>query len=148
MTDTNADEPVEDLATETDELVREVAATPQQTVIMRHALTAWADSHGLPTDLVADIALAATEAMANVVDHAYPPEFPGTLHLTATATAGFVTVTVIDTGRWNDTPTGPNRGRGTSLIRALAPETAITSTPTGTTVRMTWPWTTTPPGQT
>ena len=122
-------------------LVREVAATPRQAGIVRREVVSWARVRGLGADLAEDIGLAVGEALANVVDHAYPDD-DGTLTLAAIAELGFITVTVSDTGRWKDAPPDPVRGRGTALIRALAAETAIVTSPSGTTVRMTWPWAT------
>lgn len=123
-----------------DYLVREVAATRHQVTIVRHALAAWLQARDVSTRLIEDIVLAATEAMSNVVDHAYPDDSHGTLALTASTEHGFLTVTITDTGHWKDIPSEAHRGRGITLIRAVAPEAAITSTPTGTTVRLTWPW--------
>ncbi len=122
-------------------LVHEVAAAAVQVSILRRSLAGWVAELGVPEQTAEDIVLAAGEAMANVVDHAYPHDPHGTLTLAAEVEAGFLTVTVTDTGHWNDSPPAPHRGRGSQIIRAVAPEAAITSTPAGTTVRMTWPWT-------
>lgn len=123
-----------------EQLVREVAATASQVTILRRALGTWLRAQAVGRELVEDIVLASTEAMANVVDHAYPDDPDGTLVLTAGVEPGFLTVTITDTGHWCDAPSEPGRGRGITLIRALTPEAAITSTPGGTTVRLTWPW--------
>jgi serine/threonine-protein kinase RsbW len=140
--DNRVAEPVERIpATTAYALVREVAATPSQAGIVRRETVAWAKSRGVTPDTADDIGLAVGEAIANVVDHAYPEDADGTFTLTAIAELGFITVTVIDNGQWKDKPSDPIRGRGTALIRALAAETAIVTNSTGTTVRMTWPWT-------
>jgi serine/threonine-protein kinase RsbW len=122
-------------------LVHEVAAAAVQVSILRRALARWVADLGVPDETAEDVVLAAGEAMANVVDHAYPDDPHGTMTLTAELEPGFLTVTVTDTGRWSDEPPQPHRGRGSQIMRAVAPEAAITSTPAGTTVRMTWPWT-------
>ena len=125
-----------------DVLIREVAASHQQVTIVRHALAAWIRTPGLPAATAQDVLLAATAAMANVVDHAYPHDPDGTLILTATSEPEHLTVAVTDTGQWNDTPSRPGRGRGIAIMRAMASETAIITSSTGTTVRLTWPRTT------
>lgn len=122
-------------------LVREVAAVPAQAGILREVLADWARQCGLPGDLVADLTLASYEAMANVVEHAYDDEEDGTLTVVATRGPDVVTVTVADTGRWRDADSRPQGGRGLRLIRGLAPDTGIATSPTGTTVRMAWPTT-------
>ncbi|OXM75088.1 MULTISPECIES: ATP-binding protein [Amycolatopsis] len=121
-------------------LVREVTAVAAQATILRRVLLGWVRGRGLPPELAADLELAAYEAMANVVDHAYPDGTHGTMTVTARHDPGAIVVCVADTGRWRDGLSDPLRGRGLPLIRALAPEVTVTSTSTGTTVTMTWPW--------
>ncbi len=120
-------------------LVREVAATPRQAGIVRREVVTWALARDVDRDLAEDIGLAVGEALANVVDHAYPDD-DGTLTLAAVAELGFITITVSDNGRWKDRRPDPVRGRGIALIRALTAETAIVTSTSGTTVRMIWPW--------
>ncbi|WP_410657023.1 ATP-binding protein [Amycolatopsis sp. lyj-112] len=122
-----------------DELVREVAAVPAQAAALRDVLASWAGERGLPRELAEDLKLAAYEAMTNVVKHAYPDGTEdNTMTVTATHEAGTVTVTVADAGRWRD-GRRPDGGRGLPIIRAFAPEASVTSTPTGTIVRLSWP---------
>lgn len=121
-------------------LVREVAAVPAQARILRNLIADWARAHGLPVELVDDVRLAVYEAMANVVEHAYPAGAHGTMTVTAIADAQTVAITVADGGRWGDDTSNIYSGRGLPLIRALAPEATVTSTPMGTTVRLAWPW--------
>lgn len=97
---------------------------------------------GCPPELAEDLKLAAYEAMANAVTHAYPEGVDGTMTVTASLEPGTVaiTITITDSGRWRDGASGTHGGRGLVLIRALTPEVSVTSTPIGTTVRMVWPW--------
>jgi serine/threonine-protein kinase RsbW len=120
-------------------LVREVAAVAPQAAILRDVLAEWAREQGFPPDLADDLKLTAYEAMTNVVKHAYPDGTDNTMTVTAVREATAFTVTVADTGRWRD-GARPDGGRGLPIIRAFAPEAAVTSTPTGTTVRLSWPF--------
>jgi anti-sigma regulatory factor (Ser/Thr protein kinase) len=86
----------------------------------------------------AAVELAATEAITNVVRHAYPTSGPVTLSLEASA--GDVLVIVADEGTWsrNDT-TGKDPGHGglgLALIHELCASARIEPTNTGTTVTM------------
>jgi serine/threonine-protein kinase RsbW len=119
--------------------IADVEALPR----LRRALIAWARRVGLPEDAVDDLALATYEAMANVVDHAYPAD-PGVLEIKAVRPDHHITVTIADHGRWRPPPPGPRdpegrRGRGLVLIRALADSAEVSPGPRGTTVRMRWP---------
>jgi serine/threonine-protein kinase RsbW len=114
-------------------------ATAAQVPELRHKLTAVARKVGLRPDDVADLALACTEAMANVVDHAYEGE-PGLLDVTATRPDHELVVTVTDHGQWRPPTTqrSAGRGRGLRLMRMLAHDIAIVRGSQGTTVRLHW----------
>ena len=49
---------------------------------------------------------------------------------------GWVTVTVVDTGRWKSEPSGPDRGRGVMLMRRIMDHVDITPSPSGTVVML------------
>ncbi|RBM17956.1 ATP-binding protein [Prauserella sp. PE36] len=119
-------------------LMRTVAAAAAQARLLRTVLADWGRACGLPDELIADLVLASYEALANVVEHAYPASADGTMRLVARRSAGRVTVTISDTGQWREAASPPGRGHGLRLIRALAPDTTLTTSPTGTTVRLTW----------
>lgn len=109
---------------------------------LRQTLTRWAERTPLRSEQVEALRLASYEAAANVVEHAYLPDRAGRLGLEATCRLRQHTVTVMitDQGRWRPKSVDPesSRGRGLSLIHALADSVDITSGPAGTTVRMTW----------
>ncbi|MFE5570194.1 MULTISPECIES: ATP-binding protein [Amycolatopsis] len=130
------DEPVRK---NTDELVLEVAAVPAQAAALRDVLAKWALDRGLPRELAEDLKLTAYEAMTNVVKHAYPDGTEGNvMTVTAAHDDGLLKISVADEGRWRD-GRRPDGGRGLPIIRAFAPEASVTSTPTGTIVRLAWP---------
>ncbi|OOC00742.1 ATP-binding protein [Amycolatopsis azurea] len=133
------DEPVRDSGESTGGLVLEVAAVPAQAARLRDLLANWALEHGLPRELAEDLKLTAYEAMTNVVKHAYPDGTDdNVMTITATREDGHIKITVADEGRWRD-GRRPDGGRGLPIIRAFAPEASVTSTPTGTIVRLAWP---------
>jgi serine/threonine-protein kinase RsbW len=117
-----------------------VPALPARAATLRQLLCEWAGEVGVPPDTRQEIALAAYEAMANVVVHAYPPGTSGVLELQADLTDGVVTVVIRDEGQWQPPPDdpGPLHGRGLPLIRELSLDSRVSPGPEGTTVRMTW----------
>jgi anti-sigma regulatory factor (Ser/Thr protein kinase) len=113
-------------------------ATPADaahTVRIRHRLRDWLTEQRLPHDLIADILLAVTEAVTNVVDHAYRATCPGQVALSVRRTAGQLVTTISDQGTWRPPLADPgNRGRGLRLVRALAQHVHIDTQRGGTTV--------------
>jgi anti-sigma regulatory factor (Ser/Thr protein kinase) len=72
-------------------------------------------------DLADDLVLAASEALENVVDHAFA-NAPGigAMTLRADLVDDVVTIVVSDDGHWRSPTTGPtSRGRGLTLIESL-----------------------------
>ncbi|MGC7099155.1 ATP-binding protein [Amycolatopsis lurida] len=114
-------------------------ATAENASRLRVALARWLRGLGLADDPHDDVVLAAYEAMANVVDHAYAGP-AGPLELHGHASAGTCTITVSDRGRWRRprTVAGSFRGRGLGMMHELADEVLMRSNALGTTIRMTW----------
>jgi anti-sigma regulatory factor (Ser/Thr protein kinase) len=113
-------------------------ANPTQLSGLRRAVRAWTRAAALPAALGEDLQLTLGEAAANAVEHAYastgePGEFA--CRLTHRGD-GAIDVEVRDFGRWRPEPTNNrHRGRGLALIRELATDVVIGSSPTGTQVR-------------
>jgi anti-sigma regulatory factor (Ser/Thr protein kinase) len=80
---------------------------------------------GLEVDVVG-ITLAVSEAVANVVAHAYDDGEPGVIDLTGTASPEEVAIVVRDRGRGLDAPGGtPGAGFGIEIIRRLAEDVVL-----------------------
>jgi serine/threonine-protein kinase RsbW len=118
-----------------------VPAIAEQLHSLRRALRTWAIRVGMTGEVITDLVLAAYEAMANVVDHAYCDRIAGLLDLHAHADPAHrtVIVTVTDNGCWRRPPPGPTtRGRGLRLIRELSRHTKVSPSQHGTIVAMTY----------
>jgi anti-sigma regulatory factor (Ser/Thr protein kinase) len=108
-------------------------ATVESVSVARRAVRRFVQ--GLEVD-VDGIALAVSEAVANVVAHAYA-EAGGTIELSATASRGEVAVVVRDRGRGLD-PARPSRGAGfgMEIIRRLAQQVTLDDTSSGVALTM------------
>ncbi|MFF5987154.1 ATP-binding protein [Prauserella flavalba] len=116
------------------------AAHARHATELRGELAEWSRGLGLPEQTRDAIAIAAYEAMANVVTHAYPAGTTGVLELRADRQGDGVAVVVSDRGRWRTPPADPGilHGRGLPLIHALSDHAEIRPAAAGTTVTLTW----------
>jgi anti-sigma regulatory factor (Ser/Thr protein kinase) len=114
----------------------EVQGCPEQLPPLRHALQAWLQRTGADADDVVAMQIAAGEAAANAVEHAYHDAEPGLVRLTADLEPGnVVRVEIGDVGRWRPHRELDNgRGRGLLLMRECVHEVSLARTPQGTTV--------------
>jgi serine/threonine-protein kinase RsbW len=116
----------------------QVTATAQCVPQLRRALVAAIDGRGLDDDAVA---LAVSEALGNVVRHAYP-DSEGLVTLTAEISPTELVVVVADQGvgaRSFESGSASGLGIGLALIRALCSTASIDPTSDGTTVTMSFP---------
>lgn len=108
---------------------------------LRHVLSDWAADTGMAVERVEDLTLAAYEAMANVVEHAYP-DGAGTFDLRASHLPGerCVQVTITDRGQWVPPAAdpGPLHGRGLPLMRHLADSADVRPGSEGTEAVLRW----------
>jgi anti-sigma regulatory factor (Ser/Thr protein kinase) len=82
-----------------------------------------------------NITLAASEAAANAIEHAYGAR-EASFTVTCERAGTDIRVTVEDTGRWRESqPYG--RGRGLTVMRALVDAVELSRGPDGTTVTLT-----------
>ncbi len=109
--------------------------SPDSLAPVRYLLRRWLMSRGASDEQAYDVIVAAQEACANAVEHAYGPgraEFEVDLRWDD----GRVTITVTDRGQWRP-PRGENRGRGLPLMRTLMDEVDVRHTNEGTSVTLT-----------
>jgi anti-sigma regulatory factor (Ser/Thr protein kinase) len=107
----------------------------------RSKIIKFATDHGF-TDEAEDVALAAQEALKNIIQHACPAD--NNMHLECTADHDTISVEISDIGTGFDvggvtgTPVSPmaSHGRGIPLIKGLMDEVSIVSEQEGTVVRM------------
>jgi len=113
--------------------------------VVRQELRSWLDERGWPVAEAEEVVLAMSEAVTNVVEHAYrhiDASRYGQVEITAHLRSNpdrsrRVIIDVRDHGRWRAVPRDPgNRGRGLAIIRACTDRLDITHGPSGTAVRM------------
>lgn len=86
---------------------------------LRHELDAWLAAFGVSADSRFALVVAANEAAANAVEHAYPAAAIGTVELTCWMERGLANVEVSDHGQWHASGGGIG-GRGISLMHECA----------------------------
>ncbi|HEY2652366.1 MAG TPA: SpoIIE family protein phosphatase [Solirubrobacteraceae bacterium] len=119
-------------------LVLDLPADPQVLSATRRLLRRWLRERGADEPVVTELALAANEACANAIEHAYPPG-PASFELSAEKVgegeAAEIVITVRDTGQWRP-PRGDSRGRGLTIIEAAMDQVSVDSTESGTEIVM------------
>jgi two-component sensor histidine kinase len=123
-----------------------VAADARNAAQTRAEFGAWLERHfTLGAERFNDLLLAVNEAIANAAEFAYVDATQrGTVDVSAAydGDSDTLAVTVDDRGHWRQSvpvpPQQQRRGRGISLMRALADEVIISRTPQGTQVQLTW----------
>lgn len=120
------------LAPDEGPLELELPADPDALAELRRRLDVWLPQSGAGAEEAYDIVLAACEAAANAVEHAYGPG-EAKFHVTARAEQGQVMVEVRDRGAWR-AQRDPRRGRGLAVMRELMDDVNVTSNDEGTNV--------------
>jgi serine/threonine-protein kinase RsbW len=109
---------------------------------IRNQLRRWLSKQDISPTVRADIVLAADEALANSVEHAYRSQDErGVIDLTISMGPDTVSLSVIDHGSWKPSiPTHSNlRGRGLQMIKALASQVDLNPTSRGTALTAQFP---------
>lgn len=118
-----------------DSLLAELPADVESIPVFRRMLQRWLHEAGATPDEADDLSLAASEACANAIEHAYGPA-PGSLELSASVSAtGEAVVAVRDYGDWRE-PRGTNRGRGMMLMQGLTDSVEVVPGDDGTRVEL------------
>jgi serine/threonine-protein kinase RsbW len=116
-------------------------AHPRQLAPIRLELRRWLAPLEMTGEAQEDIVLAANEAAANSVEHAYPEATEDdTVELTFWTGPDAVYIQIIDHGLWQTPPTEPiERGRGIPMMHRLAESVLIRHGPDGTNVLLRCP---------
>ena len=112
----------------------QLPATVESVAVARRTVRSFASELEVDVD---GIVLAVSEAVANVVTHAYADGAPGVVELTATASPYEVAVVVRDHGRGlGRAGPSPGAGYGIEIIRRLAQHVALEDTERGVELTM------------
>jgi anti-sigma regulatory factor (Ser/Thr protein kinase) len=109
-------------------------ADPTELSRLRRLLMRWLRLTQASAQEIYDITIAAGEACANAIEHAYGAR-ASRFEVEGTVEGGFVHLRVRDYGSWR-APRGAHRGRGLQLIEALMEDVHIERGEHGTEVRM------------
>ena len=115
-------------------------AHPDSVAPLRHAVVDFARRCGASATQRDDIALAVSEAVSNVVLHAYDGcESPGMVTVVASVHAQALEVVVCDEGAgMHARPDSPGLGAGLTIIRLVTEQLEIESLAPGVKLRMTF----------
>ena len=118
-----------------DVLVARFPAEVESIPGLRRLLARWLDEVGATRRDIDDLTLAAAEAAANAIEHAYGLA-PGVVELQASTTEeAVVTVEISDFGNWRPAR-GTHRGRGLLLMEGLTDGVEVVRTAEGTKVEL------------
>jgi anti-sigma regulatory factor (Ser/Thr protein kinase) len=117
-----------------DSLEFEIPAVAEQLATARHLIRRWAMANEGTDDDCSAFAIAASEACANSIEHAYGPG-DAAIAIRATLAGGVATVSVHDRGQWRE-PRGENRGRGIHVMKEFMDDVSIDTGESGTTVEL------------
>lgn len=114
----------------------EICGRPNELRPLRGALRSWLLAIGACSEDVVAMQIAAGEAAANAVEHAYDGLEPGPVWLVADLEPrDVVRVEIGDCGRWRpQRDLNGGRGRGLLLMRECVDEVTLARSPGGTTV--------------
>ena len=115
------------------------SAIPDSVPLLRNAVARFLEEASVDEPLVQTVKLAVSEALTNVVLHAYPDGHPGPVHLTATLEgSAAIVVTISDEGRGMiPRADSPGAGLGLPIIAQLAASVEISHGDSdGTTLKM------------
>jgi anti-sigma regulatory factor (Ser/Thr protein kinase) len=102
---------------------------------LRATLRRWLAEAGASEEEAYEIVLAAGEASANAVEHAYGP-WPSQFEVTASVQDGLVQIIVADRGRWRTARSDLRRGRGRAVMEAFVDSAEVTTSDLGTIVTL------------
>jgi serine/threonine-protein kinase RsbW len=116
--------------------VQELPAAPTELAELRRQLRHWLEAAGVWGEVANAVVLAAANAAANAVEHAYGMDGTGMTVVRAALEADEVHLVVRDDGTWQEPALPGGRGRGRYLMRNCMDDVTIVKDPAGTFVRM------------
>jgi serine/threonine-protein kinase RsbW len=116
-------------------------AEPASVPELRHSIARFAEEHGIGADLVADVALAVSEAVTNAVKYADAAGADGVVEGAAARDDEWLEVTVRDRGEGFGKGSVDGLGLGLTIIARLSGDLRIVQEGDGTEVRMRFPLT-------
>lgn len=114
-------------------------ALPTNVGSLRRAVRRWLGDVIADADVVDDLTLAVSEALENAADHAYAgrPD-PGTMTVRAEVEESRqLVIRILDDGSWQAPSSESSRGRGITMMEALADSAVVQAMPEGTAVTLT-----------
>lgn len=115
-------------------------ATPEAGYVLRGEMAAIARECGLSDQRVGDVKLAVSEAVANVVRHAYNGQATGQVVATADVDDGSLRIVIADSGRGMVRRSdNPGLGLGLPLMAHLADTIDVVDKDPGTEIHLTFP---------
>ena len=117
----------------------ESAPTADQLAHMRRRLSTWLQAADVPAAQAGDIVLVVSEACTNCVEHAYRGHNVGSMLTEVEVVGDEIPARITDSGSWKPPAVNPgNSGRGLVLMRVISDSMEMDTTPTGTTVDITF----------
>jgi serine/threonine-protein kinase RsbW len=110
-------------------------ARPEAAFGLRQQLRLWLDELGAKPSDASDICLAATEALANAVEHPYQPS-ARLIDVAGNISNRVVTITIHDFGSWRDLRQREEGGYGFPIMRQLMDAVEVHTTAEGTSVTL------------
>lgn len=114
-------------------------AEPAAVPAFRHRASEFAAEQGVGRDVMADVALAVSEAVTNAVKYAKVADAEGVVELSAAAEGDWLEVRVRDRGEFFGQGSPDGLGLGLAIIARLCADLKIVQEGDGTEVRMRFP---------
>lgn len=114
-------------------------AEPASVPTLRRRASQFAAEHGVGKDVVADVALAVSEAVTNAVKYANVEGREGVVELSAATAGNWLEVRVRDRGEGFGKGSSDGLGLGLAIIARLCADLKIVQEGDGTEVRMRFP---------
>jgi serine/threonine-protein kinase RsbW len=114
-------------------------AEPASVPTFRHRATQFAAEHGVGKEVIADVALAVSEAVTNAVKYANVPGVKSVVELSAATTGDWLELKVRDRGEGFGKGSSDGLGLGLAIIARLCADLKIVQEGDGTEVRMRFP---------